>query len=145
MTSPRTAPTLVVRAHGWVYRRSGGRLGHGVFGAPTLLLGTTGGHSGERHWAPLVYGTNEGQVVVIASNRGGNRPPHWLKKIQADPEVVVLIGKHKAVGCARVIEQGDADFDHLWRQMDEINFGRYSHLQAESTRPMSIVVISRTG
>jgi F420H(2)-dependent quinone reductase len=91
---------------------------------------------------PLVYGTDKGSLIVIASNRGGDRAPHWLRNLKADPHVEVWIARHKANGRAHIIEPGDTGFDRLWELMDEVNFGRYRHLQAASTRPMPIVVIS---
>jgi F420H(2)-dependent quinone reductase len=142
LSAPRTAPGLVVRAHGWVYRASGGRLGHGVFGAPVLLLHTTGRRSGQRRSTPLVYGTEQGTLVVVASNRGGDQAPHWFRNLEANPDVEVWIARHKANGRARIIEPGATDFKRLWKLMDEVNFGRYGQLQAASARPMPIVVIS---
>jgi F420H(2)-dependent quinone reductase len=142
LSAPRTAPGLVVRAHRWVYRVSGGRLGHGVFGAPVLLLHTTGRRSGKRRSTPLVYGTDKGTLVVVASNRGGDQAPGWLKNLEANPHVEVWIARHKANDRAHIIEPGATDFKRLWRLMDEVNFGRYRQLQAASARPMPIVLIS---
>jgi F420H(2)-dependent quinone reductase len=142
LSAPRTAPGPVVWAHGWLYRVSRGRLGHGVFGAPVLLLHTTGRKSGKRRSTPLVYGTDKGTLIVVASNRGGDQAPHWFRNLQANPGVEVWIAWHKASGCARIIEPGDTDFERLWTLMNEVNFGRYRQLQAASTRPIPIVVIS---
>lgn len=36
------------RFHRWLYQASGGRLGHGLIGAPALLLHTTGRRTGTR-------------------------------------------------------------------------------------------------
>jgi F420H(2)-dependent quinone reductase len=113
-----------------------------VFGAPVLLLHTTGRRSGKRRSTPLVYGSDQGTLIVVASNRGGDQAPHWFKNLEANPEVEVWLARHKASGHARIIEPGAADFGRLWRLMDEVNFGRYGQLQAASTRPMPIVVIS---
>jgi F420H(2)-dependent quinone reductase len=142
LSAPRTAPALAVRAHRWVYRVSGGRIGHGVFGAPVLLLHTTGRRSGKRRSTPLAYGTDKGMLIVVASNRGGSQAPHWLKNLEANPCVEVWIARHKATGRARIIDPGAADFSRLWSLMDEVNFGRYGQLQAASTRLMPIVTIS---
>jgi F420H(2)-dependent quinone reductase len=142
LSAPRTAPGPVVRVHGWVYRVSGGRLGHGVFGAPVLLLHTTGRRSGKRRSTPLVYGTDKGALIVVASNRGGDQAPHWLLNLQANPHVEVWLARHKANCRAHIVEPGDAEFDRLWTLMDQVNFGRYTRLQAASTRPMPIIVIS---
>lgn len=136
------APGPVVRAHGWVYRVSKGRFGHGVFGAPVLLLHTTGRKTGKRRSTPLVYGTDRGTLILVASNRGDDQAPHWFRNLQANPDVEVWIARHKASGRARIVEPGDAGFDSLWRLMDEVNFGRYGQLQAASSRPMPVVVIS---
>jgi F420H(2)-dependent quinone reductase len=121
---------------------SGGVLGHGVFGAPVLLLHTTGRRSGKRRSTPLVYGTDRGTVIVVASNRGGAQAPHWFRNLMANPDVEVWLARHKANGRGHIIEPGDPDFGRLWRLMDEVNFGRYGQMQAASSRPMPIVVIS---
>lgn len=113
-----------------------------VFGAPVLLLHTTGRKSGKRRSTPLVYGTYKGTLIVVASNRGAHQAPHWFRNLQANPDVEVWIARHKANGRARIIESGDTDFERLWMLMDEVNFGRYRQLQAASARPIPIVVIS---
>jgi F420H(2)-dependent quinone reductase len=113
-----------------------------VFGAPVLLLHTKGRRSGKRRCTPLVYGTDKGTLIVVASNRGGGQAPHWLKNLEANPDVQVWIARHKASGRAHVLEPGATDFERLWRLMDEVNFGRYGQLQAASARPMPLVVIS---
>jgi F420H(2)-dependent quinone reductase len=113
-----------------------------VFGAPVLLLHTTGRKSGKPRSTPLVYGTDSGTLIVVASNRGNGQPPQWFRNLQASPDVEVWIARHQAQGRAGIIEPGDADFERLWRLMDEVNFGRYGQLQAGSARPMPIVVIS---
>jgi F420H(2)-dependent quinone reductase len=101
-----------------------------------------GAHPGKRRSAPLVYGTDKGTLIVVATNRGGDQAPHWFKNLEANPDVEVWIARHKANGRARIIEPGSADFQRLWRLMNEVNFGRYGHLQAASARPMPIVAIS---
>jgi F420H(2)-dependent quinone reductase len=113
-----------------------------VFGAPVLLLHTKGRRSGERRSTPLVYGTDKGTLIVVASNRGGDQAPYWFKNLQANADVEVWIARFKANGRAHVIEPGATDFKRLWRLMNEVNFGRYGQLQAASARPMPIVVIS---
>lgn len=142
LSAPRTAPGQVVRAHGWLYLHTAGRVGHGMFGAPVLLLHTTGRRSGKRYSTPLVYGAWGDELVVVASNRGGDKAPDWFRNVEANPEVEVWIARHKAWGNARVIQPGGSDYDRLWELMDEVNFGRYGHLQAASTRPMPIVTIA---
>ncbi|MCL2583943.1 MAG: nitroreductase family deazaflavin-dependent oxidoreductase [Streptosporangiales bacterium] len=141
LTAPRMAPGPVVRVHRRIYLLTGGRIGHGVFGAPILLLHTVGRRSGLRRSTPLVYGADGGTLVVVASN-GGRRAPGWLANLRANPEAEVWIARYKAKGRARVIEPGDVGYERLWELMDEVNFGRYEHLKTSVGVPMPIVVIS---
>jgi F420H(2)-dependent quinone reductase len=61
-------PTLV--------RLTGGRVSTLVF-SPVVLLTHTGAKSGIKRTSPLLYFTDEGRVILIASDFGQNRHPAW--------------------------------------------------------------------
>lgn len=67
------------------------RRGRQVTPFPTLLLTTTGAHSGAPHEAPLWYLEDDG-YVVIATNYGRNEPD-WSHNLRANPKCHVRIGK----------------------------------------------------
>src|SRR5438552_13647197 len=65
------------KAHTWIYRRTGGRLGGNLrLGAgfrkpaPTLLLEHQGRKSGKTFVSPLLYITDHSNVIVVASALG---------------------------------------------------------------------------
>ena len=80
---PHIDPTLI--------RLTGGRLSS-VIPFPALLLSHAGARSGVTRTTPLVYFTEAGRVIVIASNFGACRNPAWYHNIKANPEVT-LIGR----------------------------------------------------
>jgi deazaflavin-dependent oxidoreductase (nitroreductase family) len=80
---PLVDPTLI--------RLTGGRLSS-VMPFPALLLSHTGARSGVTRTTPLVYFTDAGRVIVIASNFGAIRNPAWYHNIKANPEVT-LVGR----------------------------------------------------
>ena len=63
------------RAHGSVYRASGGRLLGRLAGMPVLLLTTTGRGSGKPRTAALTYFRDGADLVVIGSFGGSDLPP----------------------------------------------------------------------
>src|SRR5258705_7085378 len=78
---PRIDPTLI--------RLTGGRLSS-VIPFPALLLSHTGARTGVTHRTPIVYFTDAGRVIVIASNIGAPKNPAWYYNIKANPEVTLL-------------------------------------------------------
>lgn len=141
--SPRTAPSWAVRAHRWVYLRSRGWIGHGLVGVPTLVLWATGRRGGRSRPTVLVYGVDGDDLVVVPSNDGTGRPPDWLRNLEADPEVAVGIGHHTLRATAQIISEADTDHRRLWALMDDVNHGRYGHLQAKTPRPIPVVRLHR--
>lgn len=142
MTSPGSAPRPILSAHRWLYERSDGRVGHGLIGAPTLLLKTTGRRSGKRRTSALVYARDGKKIVLAASNEGSNRHAAWLHNVRAHPDVEVQVGRRRLRGHAAVIDAADADYARLWTLMNSTNHGRYDHYQSQTSRPIPLVVIT---
>lgn len=141
LTSPNTAPARVLRAHKWLYERSGGRVGHGMIGAPTLLLVTVGRKSGATRATPLVYARDGERFVVAGSNDGLDRDPAWVHNVRARPAVELQIARERLGGTARFVERDDPAFDRLWAALNERNHGRFDHYQSMTRRPLPVVVI----
>jgi F420H(2)-dependent quinone reductase len=142
LTSPASAPRPILDAHRWLYERSDGRIGHGLIGAPTLLLKTTGRRSGKPRTTALVYARDDTTIVVAASNEGSNRHPAWLHNVRAHPHVGVQIGRRRLRCRAAIIDASDPDYVRLWTLMNSTNHGRYDHYQAQTIRPIPLVVIT---
>ncbi len=131
-----------LRLHQRLYERSDGRVGHRMIMVPTLLLRSTGRRSGAQRCNALVYAKDGGDYVVVASNGGSDQAPGWLFNVREDPSVGVQVGRMKTAGTARVLERGDADYDRLWRLVNDNNHGRYDAYQAQTERPIPLVVVS---
>ena len=134
--------TAFLGAHQAIYRRTGGRVGHRLAGAPSLLLHTTGRRSGLPRTAVLVYGRDASDFVVVASNDGQDKPPAWLLNILANPAIAVQVARRRAAGRARVIERGDPDYARLWALVNKVNHGRYEGYQRRTTRPIPLVAVT---
>ena len=134
-----SGPAFVPRLHRWLYLRTGGRLGHGIIGVPSLLLHTTGRRTGRTRTTALVYGRDGGSLVVVASNYGGERDPAWLQNLRADPRVRLQVGRRLVAARARVVEPGDADYARLMALMNAVNRNRYAHYQARTARPIPLI------
>jgi F420H(2)-dependent quinone reductase len=90
------------RAHVWVYRRSGGKIGgNWRIGAgakkpvPTLLLEHRGRKSGKTFASPLVYINDGDNVIIVASMGGRDENPQWYYNLVAYPDVYIEIGRDR--------------------------------------------------
>lgn len=111
----RSWPLLgrLMDGHAWIYRASGGRVGHRVpFAPPMLLLEHVGRKSGERRVSPLVYVEDGRDVVVVASKGGHPRHPAWYHNLRANPDTTVRIGRERRAVRARVAT--DDERQRLW-------------------------------
>lgn len=135
----------MLRVHQRLYERSDGRIGHRMLGVPCLLLRTTGRRSGRQRTNALVYARDGDDVVVVASNGGAETSPAWLHNLRAEPAVEIQVGRDRRAARARVLEPSDADYARLWKLANDNNRGRYDGYQAQTSRPIPIVVISPNG
>ena len=137
VTSPRSGQPGF---HRWLYRVTDGRLGHGLVGAPTLLLHTTGRRSGLRRTTPVVYVYDQGRAVIGATN-GGQGTPAWFHNLSADPSVEFQMGRQHISATARVMPPSDPAYRPLWQRLDAVTHGRFSAYQAASGQEIPLVVL----
>jgi len=139
-----------LRFHRWVYEWSDGRFGKHSNRVPALLLTTTGRKTGLARTHGLTYCTDRGDLVVVASNGGSDRPPAWLLNVQADPRVRVRVGRKVMGATARVADPDEQA--QLWPKVNRSNrglsrlfhrgvTGRYDVYQRHTSRPIPIVII----
>lgn len=145
LTTPRTAPAAVLRLHRWLYQRSRGRLGHGMIGAPTLLLHTIGRRTRQPRCSALCYARDGDRFVVAASNEGADQPPAWFHNLVAEPSVELQVGRRRLSGRAEVIEPSHPDHSRLWAAMNATNHGRYDWYQSQTSRLIALVAVTPTG
>ena len=132
----------VLRIHERIYKATDGRVGHRMIGVPTLLLRTTGRRSGTTRTNGLVYAPDGADYLVVASNGGADRPPAWLHNLKADPGVEIQVGRERQRGTARVIEPSDADYDRVWKLVNENNHDRYTAYQKQTSRPIPVIALT---
>ena len=74
-----------------------------VWPFPAVLVTHVGAKSGRTRTSALVYFTDRGRVIIIATNFGGSRNPAWYHNVKANPHVT-LCGR--GIG-GRFIARGD--------------------------------------
>jgi deazaflavin-dependent oxidoreductase (nitroreductase family) len=132
----------VLRVHDRVYRATGGRIGHRVLGVPTLLLETTGRRSGATRTSSLVYARDGADYLLVASKGGADDPPAWLLNLEADPEVVIQVGRDRQKGRCQVLRPSDPDYARLWKIVNDANADRYTAYQESTSRPIPVVAVT---
>jgi deazaflavin-dependent oxidoreductase (nitroreductase family) len=134
----RPGTSAASRAHAWLLRRSGGRLGKRFMGADVLVLRTTGRRSGELREAPMFYVPHAQGFAVVASNAASARPPAWWLNTQANPEAEAYEGgEWHAVRARRATA---AEVDELWPRFVAMYRG-YDRYKEIATREMPVVVL----
>lgn len=131
----------IIAAHGKVYARTGGRIGHHLLGVPCLLLHTVGAKSGLARTNSLTYAMDGPGYVVVASAGGGPKSPGWYHNLRANPRVVAQVGTRQVPVTSRVVMPGDTDYERLWQLVNEKNKQRYAAYQRLTSRPIPVVVL----
>ena len=140
-----------LKLHKYVYERSGGRVGKHSNRVPALLLTTIGRKSGLPRTNALTYCRDRGDIIVVASNGGSDRPPNWLLNLEAEPAVTVRVGRRVTGATARVATPEERA--QLWPLVNRTNRGmapifhrgvrgRYDVYQRATTREIPVVVIT---
>ena len=77
---------LASKTDPWLGRISNGRVSWGMFNVPSATLKSTGARSGQVREAQIAYFHDGPDVIVIASNYGGDKHPQWYHNLIAHPE-----------------------------------------------------------
>lgn len=131
---------LFWRAHPWLYRVSGGRIGKRLMGMPVLLLTTTGRKSGIPRERALTYVPEGDSFAVIASYLGEPRHPDWYLNLNARPEARVRVGSADLRVRAREA-RGD-ERERLWKEAVRMN-ADYEEYRTRTSRRIPVVVLER--
>jgi deazaflavin-dependent oxidoreductase (nitroreductase family) len=129
----------VMGGHAWIYRATGGLIGHRFPGAPPmLLLDHVGAKSGTRRTSPLGYIEDGRDVVVIASKGGHPKNPAWYHNLRAHPETTVQIGREQRAVHARVASPDERA--RLWPKV-VATYGGYRGYQERTDREIPLVIL----
>jgi deazaflavin-dependent oxidoreductase (nitroreductase family) len=94
--------------------RAGGEV-QGMHRERLLLLTTTGRTSGARRTTPMMFHRDGGIPVVIASNTGAERHPHWFRNLARSPAVTVELPDETYESRAEILD--GAEYDRLWAEI----------------------------
>jgi deazaflavin-dependent oxidoreductase (nitroreductase family) len=133
--------TLFGQEHVRRYRETEGEEGYlWREGSTILLLTTTGRVTGNETTAPLIFGMDGDNPVIVASQGGAPDHPGWYKNLRNRPEVGVQIKGETFRARARDAE-GD-ERERLWRMMNGI-WRHYDEYQQKTDRRIPVVVLER--
>ena len=134
----RPGARSATRAHAWLLRKSGGRLGVRMLGVDILVMRTTGRRSGQSRESPAFYITHRDGFVVCPSNAASRATPAWWLNLQADPDAEVLVrGKWSPVRARRASDQESAE---LWPRFVDAYRG-FDHYKSIATRELPVVLL----
>jgi deazaflavin-dependent oxidoreductase (nitroreductase family) len=133
--------TLLGDEHVRRYRDTDGAEGYVWNGVPTLLLTTTGRRSKQPRTAPLIFGRDGADHLVIASKGGAPAHPVWYLNLQADPAAEIQVRAEHLPVVARTAE--GAERDRLWKIMTGV-WPNYDVYQTRTERTIPVVVLSPT-
>ncbi|HUB99280.1 MAG TPA: nitroreductase family deazaflavin-dependent oxidoreductase [Solirubrobacterales bacterium] len=127
-------------AHTFLYKRTGGRLGHSFPGVrgKMLLLDHVGAKSGKKRTSPLLYVEDGGDVVIVASKGGFPKNPAWFYNLKANPDTTVQIGSEVRKVHARVAKPEERE--RLWDKAVHAYSG-YEDYRARTDREIPLVVL----
>lgn len=139
---------LASRAHVWIYRATGGRIG-GKFrlgpatvrGLPVMLLSTVGKKSGVKRTAPLLFIEEDGRVITVASQGGLPKHPLWYDNLTANPDVEVQIGGNVRKLRARTATPEERE--RLWPRL-VAHYPGYGEYQTWTERTIPVVILEPT-
>jgi deazaflavin-dependent oxidoreductase (nitroreductase family) len=123
-------------AHTALYRRTGGRIGGRFRGAPCLLLTVTGRKSGQPRTAPLMYGRDGEDYIIVASKGGMPKSPVWWLNLRSNPAAEVEVGAERLRVTAEQVEGEERE--RLWRLMTGI-YPTYDAYQKKTSRVIPVV------
>lgn len=129
-----------VKVHDWIYRRTDGRVGHRMPGAPSsLMLNTIGAKTGAPRSILLAYYRDGSNYLVVASNNGADRNPSWYHNLRTHPQIDIQVGRKHVAVTAHILMPDDPDYSRLWHICDSANGGRYGTYQSGTKRPIPVV------
>lgn len=130
------------RIHTLLYKATGGVIGRRLVDNDMLLLTTTGRESGDRHTVPLLYLTDDGRYVVIASYGGRDRHPEWYLNLIEDPIVEVQTpGSNQRMAARTASPEERAEW---WPRVVEAYHG-YRAYQRRTDREIPVVFLEPHG
>jgi deazaflavin-dependent oxidoreductase (nitroreductase family) len=112
------------------------KLGGKIGKAPVVLLTTVGRRSVKRRTTPLIYGEDNGDWIVIASNGGNEAHPGWWLNLKYSTAASIQVGKTYRSVVASEVEGPERE--RLWALMTAI-YADYDKYQQGTARRIPVV------
>jgi deazaflavin-dependent oxidoreductase (nitroreductase family) len=125
-----------------IVRASRGRLSTIAF-TPAVLLTTVGARTGAERTATLLYFTDAGRVILMASNFGQLRHPAWYHNVKANPEVTLYAGGY--AGRFRGEETTGAERERLWELAKRLTVGYADYEERLDSRQIPVLAFTPIG
>ena len=111
------AKTINAKIDPFVYKLSGGRFtSSGPLTIPQLTLTTVGRKSGKERTVQLGYHPDGDDVLIVASNFGGQSHPAWSYNLDANPDCKVRLGAEDRIAVASRLT--DSEKAMVWPQIE---------------------------
>lgn len=122
------------------YEATNGQTGHEWNGAKILILRAKGRSTGELRKAPLIYGRDGDDFLIVASKGGAPEHPGWYKNLLAEPDVEVqLFGDVIPVHAHTATPEERA---RLWPIMTA-EWPAYDKYQTKTSREIPLVILTK--
>jgi deazaflavin-dependent oxidoreductase (nitroreductase family) len=130
---------VMTRVQVVVYRRTGGRIGSMMKGAPVLLLDHVGRKSGQARTSPVLYLEDGDDLVIVASRGGSDATPAWWLNLKASPDTTVTVGpEHRRVHARQA---NGEEKTRLWPRLVEM-FPDFAAYQRRTSRDIPVIILS---
>ena len=134
----RRMARLSSAAHARVFAAAHGRVLDRWFGAPVLVIETTGRRSGLPRRTPIVYARDGERFVVTPANAGADPMPAWWLNLRATSAATALVGGRWLA--VRAVEAEGAERERLWRVLVDMS-PAIAHHQDFTKRRFPVVVL----
>ena len=121
------------------YEATNGQTGYEWNNTKILILRTTGRSSGELRKAPLIFGRDGANYLVVASKGGAPDHPGWYKNLSAHPDIEIQVKADVIPVRARTASAEEKQ--RLWPTMVK-EWPDYEKYQKSTPRDIPVVILS---
>ena len=121
------------------YEETGGEVGHAWNGTQVLILHVKGRKTGDTRKAPLIYGRDGDDYLIVASKGGAPTHPGWYLNLLANPDATIQVWDKLLPVRAHTATPDERA--RLWPIMTK-EWPEYDAYQAKTEREIPLVVLS---
>jgi deazaflavin-dependent oxidoreductase (nitroreductase family) len=121
------------------YEATKGQTGYDWNGTHILILRTKGRKSGELRKAPLIFGQDGANYLIVASKGGAPEHPGWYKNLSAQPDIEIQVKGDVLPVRARTANAEEKK--RLWPIMVK-EWELYDKYQQSTERDIPLVILS---